>query len=228
MAPRSIAVLLCVLLVLAGCVGGNGGDTNSTTTTAAPGGNGGTGGGNGGDGGGSGDLGEWDPYEFQAGEFYRFELFEAGSRVGEVSWEVLSRSADGQSVTVEVSGTVDGESFSTTTTGTPETLYTSLLMNPAGSMVFVALYSPFVGAFQGETLAVGEGWSFSDGGTTVSYRIERTDSIAGRDVFVAVVRENGTPLWETWVDPELAFAAKTIIYDEGTVDLEVRLVEYRN
>lgn len=237
MARGFYTILAVLMLVLAGCGGAGPTDDGATptTTSSGSGGGGGTGGGGSGSSGGSGGGSSggsgsadaiWDPYDFREGEFYAYEIQEDGEFLGTFTWEVLS--VDEDSVTVAVTGDVDGQSFEVTTTGAPETAYNSLLTNPAGSYVFVALYGPYVGAFRGETLAVGQGWSYSSGSDSLSYRIERTDSIAGRDVFVTVVRENDVPQYETWIDAELAFAAKTVIYDQGEVDLEVRLTEYRN
>lgn len=224
MVRRHVIVVLVLAVVLAGC-GATDGDAGTTPTettdengagpgadTDAP------------DDPGSG-AGVWEPYEFSEGEFYEYEVHEAGERLGTFSWEVLS--ASGGTVTVRSAGEIEGESFETTASGTPETVYTGLLGSPAGGYVILGLYAPFVGAFRGESLAVGEGWSYSDGANSVSYRVERTDRIAGRDVFVTVIREDGDPLWETWIDAELAFAAKTVVYDEGEVETEVALTEYR-
>lgn len=243
MARTYVVVLTLLLVTLAGCTGSGPGDTGGTPTPKPDSGDGSadpaTGGPDGADGdssdgadGGTGDdtatAGVWDPYDFRQGEFYAYEVYEGGARVGSFTWEVPEVADDGQSVTVRVTGEFGGEGFETTVSGSPETAYQSLLGNPSGSYIFLALYSPFVGAFQGETLAVGQGWSYAQGGETMSYRIERTDRIADRDAFVTVVRENGVPQYETWVDTELAFAAKTVIYDGGEVDVEVRLVEYRS
>ena len=237
MARGFYAILAVLMLVLAGCGGAGPTDDGATPTTTSSGsggtgsgsGSGGGSSGTGGDGGGSDGSGTadavWDPYDFREGEFYEYEIREGGEFLGTFTWEVLSVAED--SVTVAVTGDVDGQSFEVQTTGPPETAYNSLLTNPAGSYVFIALYGPYVGAFRGETLAVGQGWSYSSGTDSLSYRIERTDSIAGRDVFVTVVRENDVPQYETWIDAELAFAARTVIYDEGEVDVEVRLTEYR-
>ncbi|MFC7131707.1 MULTISPECIES: hypothetical protein [Salinibaculum] len=250
MARGFYAILAVLIVVLAGCSGAGPTDDGATptATSSGSGGTGGTGSGGGGSGGtggsgtggGSGGTGDdgagsggsgtadavWDPYDFREGEFYAYEIREGGEFLGTFTWEVLSVAED--SVTVAVTGDVDGQRFEVQTTGAPETAYNSLLTNPAGSYVFIALYGPYVGAFRGETLAIGQGWSYSSGSDSLSYRIERTDSIAGRDVFVTVVRENDVPQYETWIDADLAFAAKTVIYDEGEVDVEVRLTEYRD
>ena len=233
MVSRPITAALILLVVLAGCAG-NGTDggatttateetttaeTTATTTTSED--------GDAGDGSGDGTATEWEPYDFREGEYYEFEFHEQGSQVGTLAWEVVSVSDDGETVTVHTTGTFEGQSFETTVTGSPETVYTNMLGTPAAPYLMVALYSPFVTPFYGEQLAIGQGWSYTDSEGTKSYRVERTDRIADRDVFVIVLRENDVPVWEAWVDPELGFAAKSVIYDEGEVDVEVRLVEYR-
>lgn len=233
MVSRYITVLAVLLVVFAGCAGETT-DTGVPTTTVAagdatmdtpaP--------GDSGDsetGVDSGDTvaTEWMPYDFRAGEFYEYEFVEAGQQVGTLTWEVLSRSADGESVSVRTAGTFEGQTFETTLTGAPDMVHMNMLGTPAGAYMLVTLYSPFVGAFDGETLSVGQGWSYTDTEGTVSYAVERTDRIAGRDVFVTVLRENGVPVWEVWVDPELSLAAKSVMYDEGQVEFEVSLVDYR-
>jgi hypothetical protein len=232
---RFAPVLVGLLVILAGCTGGGGGDgagEPTITPTPTPGGGSGSGGSGsgGGSGGDGGTNGLWGVYEFRQGERYEFEFEEFAEPVGTLSWEVLSvsGSATDPSVTVRASGEFGGEAFEQTVTGSPETVYFDLLGSSSGTYILLALYSPFVGSFRGEELAVGEGWSYDDGIDTYSYRVERTDSVAGRDVFVTVVRVNDEPVWETWIDPDLALAAKTVVYDEdGAVQFQAALVDYR-
>lgn len=238
---RYHAVFAALLIVLAGCSGGagpasdgatptataSGGTTGGSGTGGSTGGSGTSGSGTSGGGGGSASV-EWTPYEFRAGEYYEYEVHEAGESLGTFSWEVLAVENDGETVTVRVAGDVEGQQFETTTTGDPETIYSNFLTNPAGAYVFLSLYSPFVGAYRGETLAVGQGWTYTGPEGTVAYGIERTDSLLDREVFVSVIRENDVPQYEVWIDAELAFAAKTVIYDEGAEDVRVELIEYRN
>jgi hypothetical protein len=220
MQTRLAAVLVMLLVSVAGCTGGGGGDgATEPTATPTPG-----GGGNG------GTDGLWGVYDFREGERYEYEFEEFGDPVGSIAWEVLSASGSGddRTVTIRTSGEVDGEAFDQTVSGDPDSVYTGLLGTGTGTYILLALYSPFVGSFQGEALEVGGGWSYSDGIDSYSYRIDRTDSIAGRDVFVSTVRINDEPVWETWIDPDLALAAKTVIYGEtGEVEFQSTLVDYR-
>lgn len=208
MSHRYYAVFLVLLVALAGCSGG-GGPATDGVTPRANGGNSGSGNGSGGGGGSAADV--RGPYEVRQGEYYEYELIEAGESQGTFYWDVLS--VDDESVTVRFGGDMDGEQFVTT---------------PAGSAIFIAFYGPFVGPFAGEALTVGQSWSYTSANETLEYTIERTDSIAGRDVMVSVVRFNGVVEYETWIDTELAFAAKTVIYTDGEQDRGVELVEYRN
>jgi hypothetical protein len=214
MAPRLATFVVCVALVIAGCAGG-------ATTEAPPQSGGGDGGGS--DGGGDGPV--WSAYEFRTGEYFEYEVVESGERRGTFFWEVESASAD--SVTIRAGGDLDGEQFEQTVTGPPDTVYSDLVTTPAGSVVFVAFYGPFVGPFRGEALSVGQSWSYTSGNETLAYAIERTETVAGREAFVSTVRFNGQLEYESWVDPSLAFAVKTVIYTDGEPDLTVTLVEYR-
>jgi hypothetical protein len=228
MARSYYVVLLVLFVALAGCAGGGGPAADGATPTAS--GGSGDGSGNSGGGSGSGSSGDttavWAPYEFRQGEYYEYELTESGQSQGTFYWEVLS--VDDESVTVRFSGDMDGEQFETTATGAPESIYSNFVTTPGGSAIFVAFYGPFVGPFAGEALTVGQSWSYTSANETLEYSIERSDSVAGRDVVVSVVRFNGVVEYETWIDTELALAAKTVIYTDGEEDMLVELVDYRN
>jgi hypothetical protein len=167
----------------------------------------------------------WEPYQFTAGESFTYEVTERDRLVGTFSWEVLDSHANG-TVTIRTSGTIEGESFESTATGPREDVYAQMLRNPAGSYATTVLLSPIVSSFSGESLAVGQGWEYTNGPDSVSYDVERTDTIAGREVFVTVSRENGVPVYEAWIDPEMSLAAKTVTYEQGQVDVELALTDY--
>jgi len=237
-----LTVLLTVgMLVLAGCAGGAGSDSDSSTATAtatptptatSSSGSSGSGSssssGSGGTSSSSGSLsGAYDPYDFRAGQYYRYDVNAPDDfGVGTFEWEVLETSEE--SVTVRAKMDTDETKFEQTVTSPPEEVYGRFMATPAGALLFASVLSPGVAQLEGEELSVGDGWSYSGPDGSVSVRVERLESFGGLDCGTVVARQNGTAVWENCVSPDSALPGHTVfLNDEGSTEFEMTLVEYR-
>lgn len=234
-----LTVLVVLLVAVAGCSdggqvanggngnggsgngGGNGGTGNGGT------GNGGMGGGNGGMGGGGQlETGEINFFEFDSPGRYVFDVEMAGEGSGQVTWDI--QSIDGDQLTVTVDYAVGETEYSSTVSGTKETIQGQLMMSPAGPFMMLGIFSPMFGYYEGQQLSVGKQWSFNSGRGSMSFEITGTDSYAGVDCYASELRINESVMHEACFAPNLGLAAYTAFYDEetGSVDMRMELVEY--
>lgn len=176
----------------------------------------------------SGNAVEWDPYDFEEGEYYRYS-FSMENESGEFYWDVLS--VNGDTVTVESGINYEnGESFSTTMTGNQDTVYTQSMMSPLGPFLVTGLYGWWVPYFSQGGLYVGNSWSVtSPEGERVSFDIVGTENHGGRNSYMGEYSINGQVVYRAGVAENLGFATYTAIFNEETGEktLEIELEEYR-
>lgn len=232
------ALLVCVLLVSAGCLGSSvpAPSDAGTSDTGTDDGDRATTGSDGGDGA-DGNAITWERFAFEEGEYYRFEIDEPGAETAYITWDV--QSVDGEEVTVDVSFEQGDESTTETVTGANATLITQLDSIPAMLYLLNGPFNAMTSYFGAREFAVGNQWNIAGDATNgyMTANIEGTSEYAGKECYVATVR---TPDGEAWDDsnyhdwdfciaPDVGLALHTQFTDESTGEpaLTVTLVEYR-
>lgn len=204
------------LMGVAGCLGGDDGSANGDD-----------GSGTGVDGSGTGGAGEsdgWQRFAFEDTGTYTFDFYAHGGERTTLTWSVLE--IDGDQVTIGYEMTMEGMTFGHQSTvsvgaGIDE-------IDPSAAGFFgLTTFHPLLEQFGGETLEVGDGWSHTYEGDTVSYEVTGTDEYAGIGCKRAEIVQNGQTVYETCLSEEHGIAIHTALYeDDGTLAAEQTLVEY--
>lgn len=232
------AVLVAVLVVVAGCAGGGtasdrSGDGAAATTTAtatpttaessdattdaeATASSAGAAG---------VDPGEWEWFGFDEPATYTYDLYIEDEGEGTLVWDVTDVSAD--SVTVSITYELGETSFESTMTGDRETIRSQAMMTPAGPILMLTMFSPTFAYYEGQELAVGNQWSYAGPDGSLSFDVTGTDTVAGVDCYTTEMTLNGTVVHEACLSPELGAAPHAAYYEEdGTLTFELTLVDY--
>lgn len=171
--------------------------------------------------------GVWGLYRFKGTEYFKYEaeVEEEGER--KAGWYTLeARPAAEGRFRLTVAGELAGESFSSTTTTSPGQgvpLMQVAAMGPGA----IVLFSPMYAMLIGHVWEVGNEWSFTSEGETVSFKVEADCSYAGVRGLRGVWRENHEVRAEICVSPEVALPLAVLLRDEGGEVYRMTLVEYR-
>jgi hypothetical protein len=91
----------------------------------------------------------------------------------------------------------------------------------------LGLFSPYYGAYEGRDLRVGNEWSYSADGQTVSYSVGDRDTVGGVDCYRSEIRTNGQVVYEACFSPDVGLAPFTAYYEEdGTETMRMELTSY--
>lgn len=233
--PRGVGLvgLVALLVVLAGCTGGG---IPGGPSAGSSGGDGA--GGDGGDGADGRDdsVVTWERFNFESGEYYRFEVAHADEDPDYLTWEVLS--TDGDEVTAEVTFESGGESVSETVTGQNATVITQMQNTTAMLYLANGPFNAMTNYFASRDLTPGNSWKLagSEQSGYLTAAVEGTTSYAGKECYVATVRspdnEDGSDSQSNWdfcIAPDVGLALHTSYGDSETGEpvLAMTLVEYR-
>lgn len=179
----------------------------------------------------------WEPYSFKGGEHYKFiiESSEKGEKkTGSIDLNIAKAGEDKYKVSFE-SRLGDNEA-SSTTTATADELAGKLMMammmsgSEAGAILGATLFTPalsmmFLGMSE---LEVGSGFTRTDDGKKVSFKVESKETIAGIDGFRCVFREDGNVKYMQVIAPDMALPLKTEMIDDDGSRFASKLVEYKS
>jgi hypothetical protein len=99
-----------------------------------------------------------------------------------------------------------------------------MALGPVG----MALFSPAMGMmFMGQQLSLGDGWTSSNGGKTVSVKAESQCQHAGVNGLLTVVRENNQPRQTSCLSPNVALPLEVVMNGSGQSGVQMTLVEFR-
>lgn len=169
----------------------------------------------------------WEPMRFSQAGTYTYDFYFEEEGEGTVVFSVTDLTDE--QVTVHVDYQVGETSFDTTVTGAHDTVYGQLMASPASAFVFMTLFSPMIGYYQGETLEVGNQWTHMTEDGMATFEITEVRSYAGVDCHASEMRVDG----DLWHDG--CFAAdhgsiiQSVYYDEasGEVVGSIELTDYR-
>ena len=178
----------------------------------------------------------WKPYAFEGSEHFKYDIrsVEEGheatgfftidiEKAGEDKFKVSYRSKLGEN-----------EAASTTTATADEIagkLMMSLLMSgsEAGAVLGATLFTQAMPMmFLGMTdLEVGSGWSRTEEGKKLSFKVESKETIAGVEGYRCAYRENDQIKILQVIAPDVALPLRTEIANDDGSRYTSRLVEYR-
>ncbi|SER58249.1 hypothetical protein [Natrinema salaciae] len=165
----------------------------------------------------------WNPFEFDRPVTYTYEIYSTDDGSGTLVWDVTDVTDDGATVALQYD-TAETQ-FETTVTGSKDDLQGQLLMTPAGPFIVATIFSPTMARYEGQTLTVGNEWSYSSPDGSMRFAITERDTIAGVDCYASVTEVDGSTVHEGCFSPELELAPYTVYYDDdGTRSVEMRLV----
>jgi hypothetical protein len=171
--------------------------------------------------------GVWGLYQFKGTEYFKYEaeVEEGGER--RAGWYTLEASPAGEGrFRLTVAGQLGRDSFRSTTTAAPGQgvpLMQVAAMGPAA----IVLFSPMYGMLMGYEWEVGNEWSFTSEGETVSFRVEAECSYAGIQGLRGVWRQNQRARLEVCVSPQVALPLAVVFRDDNEEVYRMTLVEYR-
>lgn len=173
------------------------------------------------------------PYQFRGTERFRYTVSMTENNRTQTGFYVLELQPAGQGqVRMSVQGQLGGDQWSSSVTipvgaEGPQSMMSFgqlMTMGPIG----IALFNPASWILMaGRQLNVGDGWSSSSGGESVSVRVENQCSHAGQSGLLIVVRTNNRVSMESCVSPGVALPLRSLMADEDGERVEFVLAEFR-
>lgn len=172
----------------------------------------------------------WTPYQFRGTEHFRYAVRQVEDGETQTGHYQLDLQPAGQDrVRIQVAGQLGGDSYSSTvTTGVgPGGMQMGMNQFMALGPIGVTLLNPAAWMMlAGQELTVGDGWSSSSGGETVSVKVERECAHGGKNGVLIVFRENNRVMMESCVARDVALPLRMLLNDES-MQIELTLTAYR-
>lgn len=180
----------------------------------------------------------WKPYTFKGSEHFKYAIKSIKSGEEKSGFFTLDIEKKGEDKYKVSFSSVLGEneaSSSTTTTADelPGKIIMSLMMSgsEAGSVLGATLFTPMLGMmFMGmgaADLEVGSGWSRTEEGKKVSFKIEAKENIAGHEGYRCVFREGDNVKYLQVIAPDIGLPLKTEVVDDDGSRYISELVEFK-
>jgi hypothetical protein len=173
----------------------------------------------------------WVPYMFKGTEHFRYDVKQTDSREAKTGSYQLSLQPAGENrVRMAVAGSLGDDAYSSTvTTGIgPDAMQMGMNQFMALGPIGVTLFNPFAWMmFAGRELTLGDGWSYTGDGASVSVQVERECSHGGQSGLAVVVRQNSALVQEACVAKDVALPLRVFIQSDDETAIEMTLVEYR-
>jgi hypothetical protein len=177
----------------------------------------------------------WKPYSFGGNEHYKYMIEsskDGEKKSGSIDLDFEKVGEDKYKVSYE-SKLGENES-SSTTTATADELAGKLMMtmmmsgSEAGAILGSTLFTPalsmmFLGMSE---LEVGSGFTRTEGGKKVSFKVESKETIAGVEGFRCVFREDDKIKYLQVIAPDVALPLHTEVVDDDGSRFTTKLVEY--
>lgn len=174
------------------------------------------------------------PWQFRGTEHFRYTV-SASERNGQPQsgfYTLDLTPAGGGAIRMNVVGQLGTDSWSNTVTIQPQqaqgagafmTFAPLMSMGPLGA----TLFSPAsMMMFQGHQLTMGDGWSSSSRGETMSVRVEARCAYGGQGGLNLVTRHNDRVVMETCVAPDVALPLRSLVQGDDGERFELILTEY--
>ncbi len=167
----------------------------------------------------------WKPYDFKGSEHFKYSIKSIDGdqeKTGHFTLD-LKKIEENKFKVSYSSALGDNESSSTTTTTADEMagkIMMSLMMSgsEAGAVLGSTLFTPMLGMMfmGGADLEVGSGWSRTEEGKKMSFKIEAKEKIAGQEGYRCVFREGDNLKYMQVISPEIGLPLRTeVVEDDG-------------
>jgi len=177
----------------------------------------------------------WKPYTFQGTEHFKYDLKSVVDGVTETGSFTLDIAKAGEDkFKVSFSSVLGENEASSSTTASLDELGGKIIMSlmmsgsEAGAVLGATLFTPMLGMmFMGTTdLEVGSGWSRTDGGKKMSFKIEAKEKIAGQEGYRCVYRQGDDLQYLQVISPDVGLPLKTEVTDEKGRHYAAELAEF--
>jgi curli biogenesis system outer membrane secretion channel CsgG len=175
----------------------------------------------------------WTPYRFKGTEHFKYNVKQTEGRKVENGYYILDiQPAAGGQYRMKVDGKLGEDSYSSTVTapdpsggmGNPMAMGQLMALGPIG----MTLFSPAWGMmFMGQQLQLGDGWSSSSGGNSMSVKVESQCQHAGVNGLMTVVRENNQQKSTSCLSPNVALPLEVVMNNDDDDVVQMTLVEFR-
>ncbi len=178
----------------------------------------------------------WEPYNFKGTEYFKYAISSSEEGVEKTGTFTLDieKIADDKYKVGYSSKLGEDESSSTATATTDELagkIIMSLMMggSEAGAIIGVTIFTPALGMMfmGGGELEVGNGWTRTEEGKKLSFKVESREKIAGIDGFKCVYREDDQVKTLQVIAPDIALPLHTVLIDEEGGRFEAKLLEFK-
>lgn len=167
----------------------------------------------------------WTLFQFEHPARYEYELRQSGEEPATIVLDVTDVSDE--QVTVRTSYRSGDTTFNQTFSGTAEEVRSQLAQSPSGAVLISGLFNPALGGVEASgRFQVGATWEHTAEGQTLRYEVTGQDSYAGVDCYTMEVSTDDVTQGEFCVSPEHGLSAYVGIYEDGTLQFEMELVEY--
>jgi len=174
----------------------------------------------------------WSPYHFKGTEHFKYDVTQTERKGGtKTGYYTLDLQPAGSSYKMRVDGKLGENAYSSTVTApdpnggmNPMAMGQFMALGPIG----MALFNPMAGMmFAGRQLTLGDGWSTSNGGRTVSVKVESQCQHAGVNGLMTVMRENEKQRSTSCLSPNVALPLEVVMSGDDNSGLQMTLVEFR-
>jgi curli biogenesis system outer membrane secretion channel CsgG len=176
----------------------------------------------------------WAPYRFKGTEHFRYNVTKTeDNETSNGFYQLDFTPASPGQVRMRVQGQLGTDSYSSTVTvpvaqegGSPMMMGMGMGQLMALGPVGIMLFNPTAWIFMyGHQLTVGDEWSSTSDGESVSVKVDATCSAAGQGGVLVVMRENGEVRHESCVAPEVALPLRVMMTTDDS-RIEMTLTEY--
>ncbi len=175
----------------------------------------------------------WTPYRFKGTEHFKYDVKKMDGRKVETGYYTLDiQPASGGQYRMKVDGKLGDDAYSSTVTapdpnggmGNPMAIGQLMALGPIG----LALFSPGMSMmFMGQQLSLGDGWSNSSGGHSMSVKVESQCQHAGVNGLTTVMRENNKVKQTSCLSPNVALPLEVVMNEDDKDGVTMTLVEFR-
>jgi hypothetical protein len=175
------------------------------------------------------------PFQFRGTEHFRYSVTQTENgqtQTGFYSFD-LQPAGQGQ-VRMSVAGQLGQDSWSSTVTvavgqgqAGPQMMMSFAPLMTMGPLA-ITLFNPASWMlYGGRELQIGDGWSSSSGGESMSVRVEQQCAHGGQGGVLIVLRSNNRVASESCISPTVAMPLRTLAASEDNSRVELILTEYR-
>jgi len=176
------------------------------------------------------------PYTFQGTEHFKYAIkttSDGETRTGHFTLDIEKAGED--KFTVAFNSVLGDNEASSTTTATadelPGKIMMSLIMsgNEAGAILGATLFTPMLGMmFMGTSeLEVGSGWTRTEDGKKISFKVEEKETVSGQEGYRCVFREDDTIKYLQVISPDIGLPLRVSVTDDDGSTHESELIEYK-